>query len=115
MNDDNFRELRRKLFHVILGAILAFLFWQDLISAWALYWILFAGALASATFTYRRIPAIAWFLNRFDRPEVVPGRGALTFLADFTLSAALFEKNIALACMMLLTFGDGMAGVVGTY
>lgn len=115
MAEDNFRELRRKLFHITLGSVLAFLFWQDIIDAWRLYGILFAGAVISAVFTYRRVPFIAWFLDRFDRPEVVPGRGALTFLAGFTVSAALFEKNIALACMLLLTFGDGIAGIVGHY
>ena len=108
-------EWKRKLFHVLLGALLIALFYFDILGSWGFYWILVAGAFSSMVFTYHRFSVIKWFLEQFDRLEVVPGRGALTFVAGMTLSSALFEKHIALVCMALITVGDAAAALLGGY
>ena len=114
MRQEFAKEWKRKLFHILLGAALIFLFWQDSIGAQTLAAILLVGVIVSGAFMVRRFKVIAWFLELFDRIEIIPGRGALTFIAGLALAAALFPKNIALAAMAIVTFADAAAAIAGT-
>lgn len=108
-------ELRRKLFHILLGIILILLFWSGIISSITFFVLFLIGVAISLVYVYEPVAFITYFLRRFDRIESVPGRGALTFMAGFTLAASLFSKNIALACMAVLTIADAAAALIGRF
>jgi len=107
-------EWKRKLLHLVLGTILLILYAEGLVSATHLWFLAGIGALVSLGQYLSPLAAIAWFLDRFDREESIPGRGAITFIAGLAI-CALFPREIALAAMAMLVWGDGTAALVGTY
>jgi dolichol kinase len=65
-----------------------------------------------------KIPGINWFLKKFEREEVLkkfPGRGAIFFIVGCLLVVKLFDRDIALASIMILTFGDSVSHLFGLY
>jgi dolichol kinase len=110
-------ETRRNLFHLGLGVSVLVLFYFDLVNAWSLMGALLIGFLVSLTSRRKRIPVIGWFLEHFEREEVIdafPGKGAFFITLGFLLSIALFPKDIALAAIAILTFGDSVCYLFGT-
>lgn len=107
-------ELRRKVFHVVLGALFMLLMMN---AHWALVpAIIFFVIGLSLSLLHRRwrIPFISSILDRFDRDEDrLPGMGIITFFAGVLLVWSLFPEKIALAGCAAMTFGDPMASVIG--
>jgi phytol kinase len=106
-------EFERKLIHLPLGVIVLFLYKDGLISAWHIAALLLAGVLLSALHVRRPIPALRFLLDRVDRKESIPGKGAMTFVVGLLLSAALFPMDIAVAAMAVLTFADAAGALIG--
>lgn len=106
-------ELRRSLFHVFYGIIIIMIAYYELLNLFWLTIILIFGFIISVFASLYRIPIINWFLEKFEREHVLPGWGALTFLAGSILSLLLFDKQIALAGIMILTIGDPVSHFVG--
>ncbi|NQV09213.1 hypothetical protein HQ529_05155, partial [Candidatus Woesearchaeota archaeon] len=109
-------ELRRQFFHMLLGLTAAVLIYFDIIETFFLIWLLVFGFIISALSLKRKIPVIHWFLERFERPEdmkVFPGKGALFAVFVILLSLLLFEKDIALAAIMILALGDSFGALIG--
>ncbi len=106
-------ELRRSFFHVFYGVIIIMIAYYELLSLFWFALILMLGFIISVFASIYQIPVINWFLERFEREHVLPGWGALTFLAGSLLSLLLFDKQIALASIMILTIGDPVSHFVG--
>ena len=109
-------ELRRQLFHLFLGLILVFLIYFDIIGKVTLTVILILGFIISLVCRRVEVPGVEWFLRKFERREVIsrfPGRGSIFFIMGSLLVLALFEKNIALAGIMILTLGDSLSHIFG--
>lgn len=107
-----FFELGRKGTHMIFGSIMLVLIYLNLIWLQGLAILIGASLIASLISTKYKIPVIYSLLRNFERPEHLrkfPGRGAVFFLLGVLLSVILFEKNIALASIAILTFGDAVA------
>ncbi len=80
--------------------------------------IIVVGAIASFLSTKGRIPVFYWFLKRYERKTEIrtfPGRGMLFFFVSSLLVLKLFPSDIALASIMILTFGDSVNHIVGGY
>jgi len=64
---------------------------------------------------YFKIPIFYKFLEHFDRKQDIesfPARGALFFMLGSSLSVLLFEKDIALASILILSVGDAVSSII---
>lgn len=108
------RELRRKIFHILLGT--SFLIVLDSIDR-AIYGamaLLFAGILLSALHGKFRIRPVSWILARFDREgDRMAGMGIITFFLGVVLTWLIFPREAAIAGIAVMTFGDPLASVIG--
>jgi len=108
-------EIRRQIFHIVLGFILVALLHYQIINSWHIFWILAAGIVISWISIQVRIPVIGWFLDKFERKQVRPGKGAITYFIGVLLALQLFEFDIACASILILAVGDGVSSLVGPF
>ncbi len=109
-------EIRRQAFHICLGLTIVALLNYNIINSLIIFIVLIAGIILSILSKKYKIPVIQQFLNIFERKETIdkfPGRGTIAFFIGCLLVLQLFEKNIALASIMILTFGDSFSHLVG--
>jgi dolichol kinase len=109
-------EIRRQIFHICLGLAIVFLLQHNTINSLTLFVVLIIGIITSLLSKKYKIPIIYHFLKIFERKKTIknfPGRGTISFFIGCLLVAQLFERNIALASMMVLTFGDSISHLVG--
>ena len=107
-------HVRRKIFHLFLGTvfIISMINLQEL--KWFFLAVLAFGAVLSFVQEKRKLPVITWFLDRYDKSsDRVPGQGPLTFFVGAVLVWFLFPKDIAIASIIVLTFGDPIAYLGG--
>ncbi len=115
-NTMELQELRRQILHIITGSIILFSYYYDYLSPLSIFLFLAAGILASFIIKYQRIPFICDFLELFQRDEeqqTVPGRGAIFFFLGVLLATKIFTKDVALASIAILTFGDSISHIFG--
>lgn len=107
-------ENKRKIFHIGLGTLFILLYAIGLAPWWVFGIILVIGYLTSYTHCIYDIPLLNKLLEHFDRPDAyTPGIGAIAFVQGFLIASFLFEKPIAIAAMIALVYGDGIASLIG--
>ena len=109
-------EIRRQAFHICLGLIIVVLLTHNILNSLILFIILIAGILISILSKKFKIPVIYSFLKIFERKDtlkIFPGKGTISFLIGCLLVLQLFERDIALASIMILTFGDSVSHLFG--
>ena len=109
-------EVRRQAFHICLGLAIIILLINNILNSLILFIILIAGILISILSKKFKIPVIYSFLKLFERKDILktfPGKGTISFLMGCLLVLQLFEKNIALASIIILTFGDSVSHLFG--
>ena len=109
-------EIRRKIFHIFLGTIIVLLLMFDIFNSWSLFLIIIIGCILSLVSTQIKIPGIYWFIKKFEREDIIdrfPGKGILFFFIGCLLVLRLFDKNIALASIMILALGDSVSSLIG--
>ena len=108
-------ETRRNIFHIFAGIGFIILIYLDFIDSVILFGFFIFALLISFLSVRFKIPIIYWFLEKFDRADdlkVFPGKGAVLFVLG-VLIASLFSKDIALAGIAVLTFGDSIGALIG--
>ena len=108
-------EIRRQLLHIVLGLLLVTLLNYEILIPWHLFWILVAGLGFSWISLRFRIPGVAWCLDKFERKQVRPGKGAITYFIGVILVLQLFPRDIAFAAILILAVGDGASSLVGPF
>jgi len=111
-------EIKRKLIHLIVGLIIVVFIDLGIITELVLGIIFILGLLTSVASKKFKIPIIYNILEKVDRKKdlrSLPGSGALFFVAGCFLSVFLFEKNIALGSIMILTIGDAVSSLIGIH
>lgn len=108
-------EIRRQLFHVALGLILVTSLHNGIIDSWILFWTLISGIMLSWISIRHRIPIVAWFLDTFERKQVRPGKGAITYFIGVILALQLFPAEVAYAAILILAVGDGVSSLIGPF
>jgi len=111
-------EIRRQIFHICLGLTIVILLTNNILNSLILFLILIAGILISILSRKFKIPIIYFFLKIFERKGVLkrfPGKGTISFLVGCLLVLQLFERDIALASIMILTFGDSVSHLFGLH
>ncbi len=112
------KEMKRQVIHILLGIVILLLFYFDLINTLSMLIVTVVGVVISVISRKKKIPVINWFLKQFERKRHIstfPGKGALFFLIGSMLVMFLFEKDIALASIAILTFGDSFSHIAGVY
>ncbi|MAG52864.1 MAG: hypothetical protein CMH62_02780 [Nanoarchaeota archaeon] len=100
-------EFRRQAFHILLGVVLVILLNFNIIGIKILSLILIIGIIISFLSKKHKIPVVEWFLENFERENVrIRGQGVLTCFLGVIIALLLFEKNIALASILVLSLGD---------
>ena len=108
-------EIKRKFLHIILGLSLIILLKYQIISIIHLSIILIVGITTSIISKKYKIPIICHCLREFDRKTAkLPGQGVITFILGVFLLVIIFgNNNIVYASIMILTFGDSFAAIIG--
>lgn len=113
-------ELGRQLFHMLLGAIiiLLLLFISREIMLIVLFLLFLVSVLFSILSLKLKIPILTSILALMEREEDVkrfPGKGFVFFVAGSLLVLKFFPQNIALAAIVVLTFGDSLSTLAGFF
>ena len=111
-------EIKRQSFHIIVGTLLALLYYYGYMTP--LRFVALFGLLAVAFFVYLyfRMPVIhqlIFYMGRRKEMNYFPGLGALFFVFGMIMSVWLFQKDIAVASIMILAWSDGIASLVGPF
>lgn len=109
-------ELRRQLFHFCLGIVIVLGVSYDILTVKRMLIIFIIGVVLSLLSVNYEVPVISWFLRHFDRKgEKIPGKGAMFFVLGSLLVLSVFPENIALASVLVLSFGDAFATLIGMH
>ena len=109
-------EMRRQLFHATVGIAIVALIYLDVLKWWGLLAILAVGSVLILLSRKYRIPIVYWFLERFERQEVMeifPGKGSFFFVLGAFVVVLIFDKSIAMASIIICALGDSMSHLVG--
>lgn len=81
-----------------------------------LFIVFIFGIIASLLSTRLKLPIVHNLLCLFERKcnKNFPGKGVLYFFLSSLLSLQLFERNIALASITILTFADPISHFIGS-
>lgn len=109
-------ELGRKILHVMIGIGALLLLIHNLITSLIIFIVFIICVFLSLLSLKFKIPIVSFLLDNFERSEEknrLPGRGFLFSIAGSLLALQLFERNIALASITILTFADPISHLVG--
>jgi len=113
----SYKELQRQLMHILVGLITVLLIKIEILTPLAIFLIIIIGILTSFISKRINLPIISTFLNYFEREEIknkFPGKGVIFFFIGVLLVLQLFEQDIALASIMILTLGDSVSHIIGS-
>ncbi|MCX6708371.1 MAG: hypothetical protein NTW67_01835 [Candidatus Woesearchaeota archaeon] len=107
-------ELRRKAFHIASGTAIALLYYYSLISKIHLIILLAIAVILFFAYKYYKIPIVHQLITTMERKENLKqaGLASILFLLGCTITVILYQKNIAIASILILAFGDGTAGLI---
>ena len=111
-------ETKRRIFHIVNGIIFTSLIYFGILTPLILIIILVLGGMACLLSLRYKIPVIDFLLKNFERPEdmkIFPGKGSFYFVLGILLVLVFFEKDIAMASIMIMALGDSIAPLVGQY
>src|SRR3989344_2504564 len=114
----NWLEVKRKSFHIIAGIIIVALLNFDIINLNWLLLLLAIAVISSLIAKFYPHSFFNWFLDHLDRDHdrySLPGRGSITYLIGIVLALSLFEKDIALAAILIMVIGDAVGPLVGMH
>ena len=110
------QEVYRQILHIIIGVITVISYYYNLLSPLAIFLMIIVGIISSILSKRIRLPFFGFFLDHFERNEIkktFPGKGMVFFFVGVLLVTQLFERDIALASIMILALGDSVSHLVG--
>lgn len=110
------QELGRRIIHILFGLGIVILILKNILTPALVFLFLVLCSILSVISIKFKIPVVGWFLKNFERDEylhIFPGKGFIFFLTGVLLVMKLFDRDIALASIMILTFGDGISHLIG--
>lgn len=110
------KEFYRQIVHIFLGLIIISLAYLEILSSLSLFLLIIISVLCSLISKRGYVPFYSSFINWFERDNVkekFPGKGLVFYLVGSLLVLQLFERNIALAAIMVLALGDSLSHIIG--
>ena len=111
-------ELRRQIAHLVTGLVIVVLIKYNILNWQILLGILIFGLALSITAKNAKIPLIHKVLAFFEREKDIqafPGKGSFYMVLGSFLAVVLFPKDIALASITIMSIGDAITTLIGTY
>lgn len=111
-------EWNRQLFHILLGTSIVLLLRYGFIDKNIILIAAAMGLILSFLSRKARIPIIWGMLKKFEREEELkkfPGKGVIFYFTGVYISLLLFEKEIAMASIMILALGDSVSHLYGLH
>lgn len=111
------KEFHRQIIHTLFGMLIITSYYFDLLSTFSILLLIITGVLASILSKRTYVPFFSDFIGHLERDDVkttFPGRGLIFFLVGALITIKLFDKDIALAALMVLTFGDSVSHIIGS-
>jgi len=111
-------EIKRQPLHILFGLFLVTLINYDLLTPQIL---LAAIIITTATFIIikKNKPKLAYRLlepiEREENLKGLPGKGLIAYLIGALIVLNFFEKDIAIAAIMILAFGDSFSRLIGPF
>ena len=120
MKNQNFKsELARQILHVFIGCfvIALILFVKYRVVLITLFSIFLLSIILSLISLKKRLPFIGFLIDKTGRESDIkfPGKGFIFFIAGSLLAIKLFPQDIALVAIVVLTFGDAVSNLFGSY
>jgi dolichol kinase len=109
-------EVKRKLFHFVLGIVLVVSLYYDIVTAFGLTLIALAVFVLFSLSKKLSLPVVEFLLDHFERDDArntFPGKGPIFYLLGSLLVLILFPEKIALASILILAVGDSIPNLVG--
>lgn len=112
-------EVKRQAVHIILGLTIVLLLFYDIIN----YIALVSAFLVFSLFSFvvmkgHYVPGFTQLLEMMERDSEKKGfraKGLLFYLLGCILVVVFFDKDIALASIIILALGDSISRLVGPY
>ena len=111
-------EMKRQPFHILVGLLLIALVYYDLLTPLILLFVVLIAIIISLLIKKIRpktVYKLLQFIERGEALEELPGKGLIAYLIGALLVIWLFEKDIALASIMILAFGDSFSRLIGPF
>lgn len=111
-------EVRRQLVHLAIGITIAALVYYNFLNIWLFLAAFVLGCGLSLILKYKKIPLISAAQKYFDRPHDIkrfPGKGLIYMVAGSALVYGVFGREIAVASILILAFGDSLTHIAGKY
>tara|TARA_Y100000310_G_C20487438_1_gene717527 strand:+ start:171 stop:767 length:597 start_codon:yes stop_codon:yes gene_type:complete len=110
------KEIGRQIIHILAALLAVVLIYYNILSSLSIFLLIVIGILASFLVKRIRLPFFSWFLDNFERENMkkkFPGKGLIFFFIGVLLVLKLFDKDIALASIMILGLGDSVSHLFG--
>jgi len=106
-------ELRRQIAHLLFGILLVLLIYFDIIG-FEVVGVLFIISLLIPYFCkIRHFNKFVYYLERESETNSFRAKGLVFYLLGVFFSLILFDKNIALASIIILAVGDSISAIKG--
>jgi dolichol kinase len=113
------KEMYRQALHLILGVLITATLLLDILDWWHL--LVLAGVFTFFSLLYVegiKVPILSWCYKQFGREKELkwlPAHGFIFYLLSSSISVLLFPKDIAIASILILAFGDSFSSLIGQY
>jgi dolichol kinase len=111
-------EIKRQPIHILLGLLLVALIYYDFLTPLILLALVLLG-LVGSSYIKKTKPKTVYklleFVERGDALESLPGKGLIAYLLGALITLFLFEKQIAMASIMILALGDSFSRLIGPF
>lgn len=106
-------EMKRQLFHVLIGSILGLLVAWEIIDWIFLTLLLILLLILAGIHMKRPLKILNYIVHQLERPKVIPGTGAILMVFGILLATLLYPPLIAGAATLILAFGDSASTFFG--
>jgi len=111
-------EIKRQPFHILLGLLLIALINYDLLTPIILLiitLIVIIGSFLLKKTKPKIIHNLLQFIERKEDLEKLPGKGLIAYLIGALIVLTLFDKDIAMASIIILALGDSFSRLIGPF
>lgn len=111
-------EYRRQTMHLLVGVCITLGMYYGILHTVLLGILIPVSLIFIHLVKKRKLPFLEKALLIFERKhhfEKFPGRGSLCFLIGAFLASLLFTREIAMASVLILAFGDSITNIAGSY
>ena len=109
-------ETERQIIHIIFGLVIVLLLFFDFLNAYSLAVLTVIAFIIFFLAKKYKLIVVYDILERLERKEDLkksPGKGPLFYLLGATIVTLIFEKDIAMASIVILALGDSIPYLVG--